>query len=330
MEMYKKPLVSICSPVYNGEKHMEDCIKSVLAQTYENFEYIIVDNASTDNTPRIIDKYKKKDERIKVYRNEETVCMEDNCNICATHCSDDSEWIKYALADDYLFPDCVEKMVRVGELDPRIGIVSAYRMAGKIVTNMGLPIEQNVFDGPYILKQQILRKLHVASSSANTVMYRKRVFSELKGYDNKYDHSDTELAFRLLDKYKLGFVHYVLTRSGREQGGGEYRSIMRGNKTREYLDFGYKNIRQYENIDFDENEIRHLRKYYTDEIANFIVAKLSCFELGDIKRLLLETPEDIKEELKKAFLNGPFHYIKKYFKSLYNFRSYIKEKRARG
>ena len=111
------------------------------------YEYIIVDNASTDNTPLIIEKYAEQDPRIKVYRNEKTVCMEDNWNLCCSICSDNAKWIKYALADDYLFPDCVEKMVDVGELDEQIGIVSAYRMAGEPVTNMGLPIEQNVFEG---------------------------------------------------------------------------------------------------------------------------------------------------------------------------------------
>ena len=275
--MNDKPLVSILSPVYNGEEHIEDCIKAVLNQTYGNFEYIIVDNASTDNTPAIIRKYAEQDQRIKTFRNQTTVCMEDNCNVCAQHSSDKAKWIKYALADDYLFPDCVEKMVDVGESDEQIGMVSAYRMAGNMVTNLGLPIEQKVFEGSYILKRQILRKLHVASSSPNTVMYRRDVFLELHGFNNKYDHSDTEVAFRLLDRYKLGFVHYVLTKSGRDKGGGEYSSIMSGNKIREYLDFGYKNIRKYRSIVLDKNEMDYLRKYYAEEIADFIVTNLPAW-----------------------------------------------------
>ena len=220
-------------------------------------------------------------------------------------------------------------MVRVGELDEQIAIVSAYRMAGSLVTNMGLPIEQNVFDGPQILKQQILRKLHVASSSPNSVMYRRKVFIELNGFMNKYDHSDTELAFRLLDKYKLGFVHYVLTISGREKGGGEYYSILHGNKTKEYLEFGYKNTKNYRSVSFDKHELDHIRKYYADEIASFIVTKLAYFEWADIKGLLLNTPEDIKEELKRRVMNNPFHYMKKYFRALLNSRNYIKERRIR-
>jgi len=322
--MNDKPLVSILSPVYNGEEHIEDCIKAVLKQTYKNFEYIIVDNASTDNTPAIIKKYAEQDQRIKTFRNEKTVCMEDNCNICAQHSSDKAKWIKYALADDYLFPDCVEKMVHVGESDDGIGMVSAYRMAGNLVTNLGLPIEENVFEGSFILKRQILRKLHVASSSPNTVMYRRDVFLELHGFNNQYDHSDTELAFRLLDRYKLGFVHYVLTRSGRDKGGGEYSSIVSGNKTREYLDFGYKNIRKYRSIVFDMNEMNYLRKYYAEEIAYFIVTKLARMERTDIKIMLKAVPDDIKEEIKKSLTNNPFHYVKVFLMSLCNKRKNAK------
>lgn len=321
------PLVSICSPVYNGEKYLEDCIKGVLNQTYENFEYIIVDNASTDNTPCIIEKYRKKDPRIIVYRNEKTVCMEDNFNICASHCSDNSKWIKYALADDYLSPDCVEKMVQVGEMDKQIGIVSAYRMAGNTVTNTGLPIEQNVFDGAGILKRQILRKLHVASSSPNTVMYKRNVFNELKGFNNKYDFSDTELAFRLLDRYKLGFVHYVLTKSGREKGGGEYYSIIHGFKILEYLDFGYKNINNYKSISFNKDEMDYLRRYYAHEIMSFLLTKFAYFEWEDIKRMIGNIPEDIKKELKKSFIRDFPKHIKNYFVSLRNMRRYLKDKK---
>lgn len=320
-------LVSICTPVYNGEEYLDACMKGILNQTYENFEYIIVDNASTDNTPSIIEKYRKKDSRIRVYRNEKTVCMEDNFNLCANYSSDNAKWIKYALVDDYLFPDCVEKMVQVGETDEQIGIVSAYRMAGNIVTNMGLPIEQNVFDGPEILKLQILRKLHVASSSPNTVMYKRKVFHELKGFNNKYDLSDTELAFRLLDRYKLGIVHHVLTRSGRDTGGGEYYSIIHGFKILEYLDFGYKNINTYKSISLDKDEMDYLRKYYAHEIVSFLVTKCAYFECEDIKRMLENIPEDIKIEAKKIFVKDFPKHIKKYFASLRNIRRYVRDKK---
>lgn len=325
--MDNKPFVSICTPVYNGEEHLEGCIKGVLNQTYENFEYIIVDNASTDNTPLIIEKYRMKDPRIKVYRNEKTVCMEDNCNLCAGYCSNNSQWIKYALADDYLFPDCVEKMVKVGEMDEQIGIVSAYRIAGP-VKGMGLPIEQNVFNGAEILKQQILRKLHVADGSPNSVLYKKCVFFEFNGLNNKYNHSDVELVFKLLDKYKLGFVHYVLTKVGEARKGGIYYSIKHGFHILEYLDFGYKNLSNYKSISFDKDELDYLRMYYAREIMSFLITKCACFEWEDIMRMIRNIPEDVKKELKKIFIRDfPKHIIRYFVSLIRNIRYYVRDKK---
>ncbi len=324
--MNSEPLVSVCTPVFNGEKFLEDCIKSVFSQTYSNFEYIIVDNASTDKTPLIIEKYRKIDPRIKVYRNEKTISKIDNFNLCTKYSKDNTKWIKYALADDYFFPNCIEEMVKVGESDEHIGIVSAYRLSGKSVTNMGLPIDQNVFDGSEILKQQILRKLHVASSSPNTVLYRKKYFVELNGFNNNYEHCDTEFAFRLLDKRKLGFAHYVLTKSGRETGGGEYYSIIHGIKIREYLVFGYRNLKHYNSVTFDGQELDYLKNYYADKIMSFIVTKLAYFEWRDIQGMLKSIPMDIKRELKWTLLKNLVKYIKNYLRSVRNIRNYIKNR----
>ena len=65
-----KPLVSIVLPVYNGERYLKEAIESVLSQTYENIELIIVNDASTDNTAEIIREYVSKEGRIKVFNND--------------------------------------------------------------------------------------------------------------------------------------------------------------------------------------------------------------------------------------------------------------------
>src|SRR4030095_4995561 len=63
------PLVSVVTPVYNGERYLAECIESVLAQTYQNWEYIIVNNCSTDRTREIGESYGRKDERIRIHNN---------------------------------------------------------------------------------------------------------------------------------------------------------------------------------------------------------------------------------------------------------------------
>ncbi len=69
----KAPLVSICMPIFNEEKYLEQALESLLAQNFKDFELIISDNASTDRTPEICKLYLEKDNRIKYYRNERNI-----------------------------------------------------------------------------------------------------------------------------------------------------------------------------------------------------------------------------------------------------------------
>ena len=74
------PLVSVVTPMYNGEKYLSQCIESILSQTYENWEYIITNNRSKDRSLEIAESYAKKDSRIRVYTNEEFVTSIPNHN----------------------------------------------------------------------------------------------------------------------------------------------------------------------------------------------------------------------------------------------------------
>lgn len=65
-----EPLVSIITPLYNSEKYIAETIESVLAQTYMNWEMIIVDDCSKDSSVKIVEKYQKQDKRIRLYRNQ--------------------------------------------------------------------------------------------------------------------------------------------------------------------------------------------------------------------------------------------------------------------
>jgi len=62
----RTPIISVILPVYNGEDHLTECIESILSQTFKDFEFIIVDDASTDNTSQILKEFAQKDKRIKI------------------------------------------------------------------------------------------------------------------------------------------------------------------------------------------------------------------------------------------------------------------------
>ena len=302
--MSENPLISICTPVYNGEDFLEECIKGVLAQRYSNFEYIIVDNASTDRTPEIIERFSLKDSRIKVFRNDSTVQVIDNFKKCIEHCSSDSQWIKYALADDYLYPNCLDEMLAVGESSKDIGLVSAYRLYGSGLTNVGLPVDQSVFKGSEILKGQLMRRLHVCSCSPNSLMYRKSAFEFVGGFDNNYLHGDSELAMRLLDNFDLGFSHFVLSNTGLHGAREETYSIHNGLVIREYLDFGFRKLQTYKSIEFDQSELDELTVFYTKQVNDFIVKKIAHLDFHNVRVMLNECPDEVKRKLLPEFGSG--------------------------
>lgn len=106
--------VSIGLPVYNGEAYLREAIESLLAQTYEDFELIICDNASTDGTEQICREYAARDARVRYYRNERNLGAARNFN--RTFELATSEYHKWAAYDDVCAPDflaaCVDALDR--------------------------------------------------------------------------------------------------------------------------------------------------------------------------------------------------------------------------
>src|SRR5579862_6129192 len=113
-----QPLVSIVTPVYNGEEYLVECIESVLAQTYQNWEYVIVNNCSTDNTAEIASRYQARDARIKLVNCTDFLGVIGNHNRAFRLISPQSAYCKVVCADDSLFPECVQKLVETAEQNP--------------------------------------------------------------------------------------------------------------------------------------------------------------------------------------------------------------------
>jgi glycosyltransferase involved in cell wall biosynthesis len=114
----KTPKVSIALPVYNGEKYVREAIESVLAQTFKDFELIICDNASTDQTERICREYANKDRRIRYYRNEKNLGCAKNFN-CAFELSS-GEFFKWLAADNAIEPQFIAKCFDLLDNDPTV------------------------------------------------------------------------------------------------------------------------------------------------------------------------------------------------------------------
>lgn len=114
----KNPRVSIGMPVFNREKYVAAAIEAHLRQTYPNFELIITDNASTDRTPEICQRYAAKDPRVKYFRNQTNLGAAGNYRCCFELAS--GELFRWAPSDDLVSPNLLERAVKVLDSDPSI------------------------------------------------------------------------------------------------------------------------------------------------------------------------------------------------------------------
>jgi glycosyltransferase involved in cell wall biosynthesis len=214
MDMQTQPLVSLVTPVYNGEKYLAECIESVLAQTYQNWEYIIVNNCSTDRSLEIAEGYVKQDTRIRIHNNQEFVGMIQNHNIAFRQISSESQYCKMVHADDWLFPECIMQMVKVAEAHPSVGIVGAYGLNETKVRWDGLSHTSVVVAGRELCRRSLLLEGLYVFGSPTSLLIRSEFIRNSKTFYNEANlHADKEACFDLLQSSDFGFVHQVLTYS---------------------------------------------------------------------------------------------------------------------
>jgi glycosyltransferase involved in cell wall biosynthesis len=222
------PLTSVVTPVYNGEAYLEQCIESVLSQTYSNWEYVIGDNASSDRTLEIARSYAASDTRIRIHHWETFEDIVANFNRTLTLIARDSVFCKFVLADDWLYPDCLAQMIDTARRNPSVGIIGGYRLNNTYVDLDGvIPVSTSVVPGREIARSTLLGGPYLFGTESN-VMYRADLvrarepefFPELRSDDDGFVnfHSDSDVCYALLEEFDFGFVHQILSFTRRHTG----------------------------------------------------------------------------------------------------------------
>lgn len=272
--MPHQPLVSVVTPAYNAAAYLKECIESVLNQSYSNFEYVLLDNASADGTRDIAESYARRDPRIRVYANDATVPMIENWNRAIEKISNESVHCKILHADDFLYADCLTKMVGLAESVPDVGIVGSLRLRGDRIECEGLPRNQDVFSGLEVARMFLRREVFGFAPTSGLVR-SDLVRTRRPFYPAKYLHSDVAVYFDLLDRIKFGFIHEVLTFS-RTHENSMTTTVTKPNQTlmREWpfmlQEFG---SRYFSPDEFDALERTYLRDYHRMLVRSLVTRR---------------------------------------------------------
>ncbi len=209
------PFVSVVTPVYNGQDYLEECIKSVLSQTHQNFEYIIVNNCSTDATLSIAERYAQADRRIQVHDYREFVGIIENHNRALSLISTQSQYCKVLSADDWLYPEFLARTVELAHAHHSIAIVGSYQLSGGNepwrVRWTGLPYYCTFVPGRNICRQTLLGGRYVFGTPTST-LYRADIVRDRSAfYPHLRPNADVASYYEYLKDRDFGFVHQVLS-----------------------------------------------------------------------------------------------------------------------
>lgn len=192
-------LVSVCVPAYRAEDFLAATIESVLAQSYRNWELVILDNNSPDRTGEIARSYC--DPRIKVHTNDETLDLADNWNAVCDLASGD--YLKVLCADDLLHPECLSQQVAILDQHQEVSLVASRRdfigPAGDVVLR-DLGLEGLIGPRPAraVVKRVIASGINPLGWPA-AMLFRRDVFVAVGGFDRRWLYPlDLELAIRML------------------------------------------------------------------------------------------------------------------------------------
>jgi glycosyltransferase involved in cell wall biosynthesis len=205
----------VVTPVYNGEPYLAECIESVLNQTYQNWEYILVNNCSKDTTLETMQHYADLDPRIRVFDNQDFLSQFQNWNHAMRLISRDSVYCKVIHADDWIYPECIAEMVTLAEEHPSIGIVGAYRLTQGKVDLDSIPCAEprrtTVMPGRKLCHSILLGMVPPFGSPTSLLLRSDIVRARPKFYDESIVHADADVCYALLQETDFGFVHRVLT-----------------------------------------------------------------------------------------------------------------------
>jgi len=219
-------LVSIGIPTYNGARHLRDSIESVLDQTFKDFELVLIDDVSSDETCAIAEEYARKDPRVSAVRNGKTLGLVGNFNRCIELAK--GRYVCVWHQDDVMMPQNIEKKVALLETNSQVGFVHSNVL---MIDEQGQVLSEHwELDSrrDYVCagREFFLRMIQPSKNyvCCPSVLARRECYEKLGGFHSElYFTCDWELWMRFSLYYDVGCLGAPLIRFRRHTGSESYR-----------------------------------------------------------------------------------------------------------
>ena len=292
--MERNELISIVVPVYNVENFLKKCIDSILSQTYKNWELVLVDDGSTDDSGLICDEYKKIDKRIYViHKLNGGLSDARNCGIKNSH----GKYITFVDSDDYVDDDFIEYLyglLKKYNTDIAISSYTIVNKNGKLL-DIGKNYEERKSDKVNCLKDMLLEKGYTISSCSK--LYKKDFFSDIAFPIGKLNE-DNGTTYKLIEK-----SHYIAIGNV-----GKYYYVER---TGSIMNSGF-NLKKLDMIELTDEMCDEIEKKHP-ELANYCTRRRMYSRFNILRQVMFskdnkEVELDMIQYLKKnknLILNNP-------------------------
>lgn len=230
------PKVSVCLPVFNGRRFLRAAIETVLAQTHKDFELLIADDCSTDDSLVIAEELSKRDSRIVVWKNASNLGLFANYNACIERAS--GEYIKLFAQDDLFMPNTLEAHLAIFDKHPDVAMVTGSRNIigddGQLMEVLGEFDEDKIISGDEVIESNLTRYCNwVGEPSCVSFPTKHRG----TGFDTiLFHYGDVEYWYQLLEHGKLFYSTTPLCSFRRHEGSATRRNMRSMNFI---VDLGY-------------------------------------------------------------------------------------------
>lgn len=205
-----RPRVSVGMPVYNGADYIAESVESVLAQSFSDFELVVCDNCSTDDTERIVRSFS--DPRIRYVRNERNLGLVGNANRCLDVA--DAEYVCIFHHDDVMRPDNLARKVAILDAQPTVGLVHSNLV---LIDPLGAVVAKEIWAaesrvdyieaGPVVFRNFVMTMPYAASIFIGAVLARKACYDAVGRFSEQLPHClDSEMWMRMMLRFDVACI----------------------------------------------------------------------------------------------------------------------------